>query len=67
MNISVRLDDYNVELTQSDIEDMWNYLSQDMENFVYCAASYIEGLELECYAEELRPLYETLKNFFENE
>lgn len=64
MYLSIRLDD-SVELVQSDIEDMWNYLKQDTENFVYHTASYIEGLEY--YADELRPLYETLKNFFENE
>lgn len=64
MYLSIRLDDDSVELMQSDIEDMWNYLEQDTENFVYHTASYIEGLELEY---ELRPLYETLKNFFENE
>lgn len=63
MYLSIRLDDDSVELMQSDIEDMWNYLEQDTENFVYHTASYIEGLELEYYA----PLYETLKNFFENE
>ena len=55
MYLSIRLDDDSVELMQSDIEDMWNYLEQDTENFVYHTASYIEGL------------YETLKNFFENE
>lgn len=60
MYLSIRLDD--VELMQSDIED---YLEQDTENFVYHTASYIEGLEY--YADELRPLYEILKNFFENE
>ncbi len=67
MYLSIRLDDDSVELMQSDIEDMWNYLEQDTENFVYHTASYIGGLELEYYAAELRPLYETLKNFFENE
>lgn len=67
MYLSIRLDDDSVELMQSDIEDMWNYLKQDTENFVYHTASYIEGLDLEYYADELRPLYEILKNFFENE
>lgn len=57
MYLSIRLDDDSVELMQSDIEDMWNYLEQDTENFVYHTASYIEGLELEYYADELRPLH----------
>lgn len=35
MYLSIRLDDDSVELMQSDIEDMWNYLEQDTENFVY--------------------------------
>lgn len=33
MYLSIRLDDDGVELMQSDIEDMWNYLEQDTENF----------------------------------
>ncbi len=67
MNISIELDYNSASLQQSDIEDMWNYLYQDTENFLYHAASCIESLELEYYADELRPLYETLKNFFEDE
>lgn len=63
MYLSIRLDDDSVELMQSDIEDMWNYLEQDTENFVYHTAYRRSRVG----ADELRPLYETLKNFFENE
>ena len=34
MYLSIRLDDDSVELMQSDIEDMWNYLEQDTENHI---------------------------------
>lgn len=49
MYLSIRLDDDSVELMQSDIEDMWNYLEQDTENFVsYSLVHRRSGLGVLC-------------------
>lgn len=67
MNISVQLDSDCVEISQDDIENMWDYLlQQSTEDFIYQLISSISELDIEDYKEELRPLYEELKDFFEN-
>ena len=44
MYLSIRLDDDSVELMQSDIEDMWNYLEQDTENLNHSITTSKESL-----------------------
>lgn len=68
MFIQVKLDDYDfVEIQQSDIEDMWNYLIEDTENFLYGACLRIKGLDLDYWKEDesLRDLYKVLKDIYE--
>ena len=68
MNIRVQLDSSCIEISQEDIEDMWDYLlQQNTVDFIYQLISSISELDIEDYKEEFRLLYEKLKDFFENE
>jgi CTP:phosphocholine cytidylyltransferase-like protein len=47
MNISVNLEEGSTSCTidfeQSDIENMWNYLMEDRENFEYIIVQYLNN------------------------
>ena len=65
MNIRVQLDSSCIEISQEDIEDMWDYLlQQNTVDFIYQLISSISELDIEDYKEEFRLLYEKLKDFF---
>lgn len=67
MNVTVKLYDQDfVDIEQSDLEDMWNIISEDTENFLYIVNQRIKGLDTDYWKENLIPLYETLKNICEN-
>lgn len=68
MNIQIKLIDSDcVEVEQSDIEDMWNYISEDTEDLIYRVTERIKSLDKEYWKDYLVPLYKTLKEICEDE
>lgn len=66
MNINIDLANSSIELDQSDYDTMWDCITQDSDSFIYMASNFLEGLDLEYYKEDLKPLYEKLKSYYEN-
>lgn len=74
MNISVSLkegcESCAIDFEQSDIENMWNYLMYDRENFEYRILQYL-NVNFEPFKEEWKnnsdfeKLYANLKQIFE--
>lgn len=66
MNVNVKLCDRDyIDIEQSDLEDMWDIVSEDVENLLYLVKGKIESLDTDYWKEYLVPLYETLKNICE--
>ena len=72
MKISVDLEEGStscaVDLEQSDIENMWNYLMVDRENFEYVILQYLNN-NFETFDDwkdnsEFEKLYENLKKLY---
>lgn len=76
MNISFNLEegisDCAIDFEQSDIENMWNYLKEDRENFEWNILDYL-NVNFDNYKEEwfyndqFEALYNNLKELFNNE
>ena len=75
MNISIDLvesGDFVIDFEQSDVENMWNYLQNDRENFEYTILQYLNN-NIEVfgdewiYDEQVKALYDNLKKLFEEE
>lgn len=74
MNISVNLaegcESCAIDFEQSDIENMWNYLMNDRENFEYGILQYLNN-NFDCFKDEweynsdFQQLYENLKQIYE--
>ncbi len=74
MNISVDLEDGStfcaIDFSQRDINNMWNYLREDRENFEYNILQYLNA-NFDNYKDEWKnnpdfeELYNNLKQFFE--
>ena len=70
MNISLNLEEGStscaVDFEQNDIDNMWNYLMQDRDNFEYTIIQYLNN-NFGCFKEDwagnsdLQKLYENLK------
>ena len=74
MNISVDLEEgptsCAIDFEQADIENMWNYLMADRENFEYVILQYLNN-NFEVFAfddwkdnPEFKKLYENLKELY---
>ena len=76
MNISVSLNEgcesCAIDFEQSDIENMWNYLMNDRENFEYSILQYL-NVNFDQFKDEWKyntnfeELYNNLKQIFEND
>ena len=60
-----------IDFTQSDVENMWNYLKEDRENFEYNTIQYFNCnfdnyKEDWLYNEDLKSLYKKLKDLYED-
>ncbi len=74
MNISVNLaegcESCAIDFEQSDIENMWNYLMNDRENFEYGILQYLNN-NFDCFKDEweynsdFQQLYKNLKQIYE--
>ena len=70
MNISLNLEEGStscaVDFEQNDIDNMWNYLMQDRDNFEYTITQYLNN-NFDCFKEDwannsdFQKLYENLK------
>ena len=76
MHISMNLEEGStycaLDFEQSDIENMWNYLMADRENFEYSILQYLNN-NIDNYGQEwkedlgFKNLYINLKNLFNDE
>lgn len=75
MNISVVLEEGStscaIDFEQSDIENMWNYLMEDRENFEYGITQYLNNnfdnfKDEWIYDSNFKELYNNLKQLYEH-
>lgn len=75
MNISVVLEEGStscaIDFEQSDIENMWNYLMEDRENFEYRITQYLNNnfdnfKDEWMYDSNFEELYNNLKQLYEH-
>lgn len=65
MKINIEINSNLIDYDAKDYDDMWNYITEDQEVFVKKAASYLTNFDVEYYQRDLKPLYEKLKEYYD--